>query len=229
MHRKVGIAAPCRIDRAEHLREEVCIWQIALRNSRQRKVEIQIDDAARLNIGVEYLCPRNISHLKRQRLRVGANVRTREDGDRRECSRSVGRFLRRLERGTVLYDACKILGGHRRLFICENLLLRRLALSADRPARREHHERLVRIFEEGFADQLLEIAFFQPVLEVSERVLIVQIGLRRAVIEPHFHHADAVDEPLRRGTEIRLAQTELDHIERGADQRPVEPAVRELR
>ena len=87
----------------------------------------------------------------------------------------------------------------------------------------------MRIFEEGFADQLLEIAFFQPVLEVSERVLIVQIGLRRAVIEPHFHHADAVDEPLRRGTEIRLAQTELDRIERGADQRPVEPAVRELR
>ena len=80
-HRQLCIAVRCRIDRTEHLCEQICVWQILLRNSCHWKVESQIDNAVRLEIRKEHLRPRKIAHLERQTLRILANVRPCKNGD----------------------------------------------------------------------------------------------------------------------------------------------------
>ena len=71
----------CRIDRTEHLCEQIRVRQILLRNGCHREVEIQIDNAVRLEIRKEHLRPRKIAHLERQTLRILANVRPCKNGD----------------------------------------------------------------------------------------------------------------------------------------------------
>ena len=86
----------------------------------------------------------------------------------------------------------------------------------------------MRILKERLANHLLEVALFQTILQLCEHILIAQVVRRRTVIQPGLHHADAVDQPLRRGAKVRLAQTELERIERCLHECVIEPAVRKF-
>ena len=227
-HGELGVAVPRGIDCAEHLREEVRIRQICLCNRRHWKVEIQVDNAVRLKIGVQNLRPRAVTHFKRQTLRVRTDVGACENRNRRECLLRVRLLLRRLERRTGVHNRSDLIGAHRRLFLREDLLLCRLTLLSERPARGERHECLMRILEEGLPNHLLEIAVRQPLLQFGKHILIAQIVLGRAIVEPRLHHANPVDESLRRGAKVRLAQTELERIERCLYECVIETAVREF-
>ena len=204
---------PRGIDRAEHLREEIGIGQILLRDCSHGEVKIQIDDAIRLDVGVKNLCPFNLTQIERQTLCLCTDVRPCENGNRRKSFLRIRCLLRLFECRTGVQDLCNLLGTHRGLFLRKDLLLYRLALLSECTARRKRHERLMRILEECLADHLLEVTVFQSPLELGKHILIAEIVLRRSIVEPRLHHADAVDQPLRRGTEIRFAQTELKGIE----------------
>ena len=84
------------------------------------------------------------------------------------------------------------------------------------------------ILKEGCANHLLEVTLFQTILQLRKHILIAQVVCRRTVVEPRLHHADAVDQPLRRRAKVRLAQTKLKRIERCLHERVIEPAVRKF-
>ena len=227
-HRELRIAVPRGIDRAEHLGEEIRIRQIRLCDRRHREVKIQIDNAVCLKIGVQNLRPRAVTNRKRQTLRVRTDVGACENRNRRECLLRVRLLLCRLECRTGIHHLRDLIGAHRCLFLREDRRLCRLTLLPERTAWRERHESLVWILKEGCANHLLEVVLFQTSLQLCEHILIAQVVCRRTVVEPRLHHADAVDQPLRRGAKVRLAQTELKRIERCLHERVIEPAVRKF-
>ena len=185
-----------RIDRTKHLCEQIRIRQILLRNRRHREVEIQIDNAVRLEIRKEHLRPREIAHLERQTLRILANVRPCKDRDRAQCLLRVRSLLRRLQRRTGAHNLRNLVCTHR------SLLLRQLRRLDCRPfrtectARRECHESGVRIVEERLANQLLEVAVLESFFERGKSILIAQIVLRRTAVEPRLHQTNSVDQSL---------------------------------
>ena len=216
---------PRGIDRTEHLGEEIRIRQIRLCDRCHWEVKIQIDNAVRLNVRIKDLRTFEIANFERQMLRLGADVGACEDWNRRECLLRIRLLLRRLECRAGIHHLRNLIGAHRRLFLSEDRRLCRLTLLPECTAWHERHESLMRILDEGFPNHLLEVALFQTILQLRKHILIAQIIGRCAIVEPRLHHADTVDQPLRRGAKVRLAQAELKRIERCLHERVIELTI----
>ena len=202
--------------------------QILLRDRHHREVEIQIDNAVRLDVGIKDLRTFKIANLERQMLCLFANIGACENRNRRECLLRIRLLLRRFQRRTGVNNCRDLIGAHRRLFLSEDRRLFFLTLLSERPARRERHESLMRILEEGFPNHLLEVALFQTILQLRKHILIAQIIGGCTIIEPRLHHTDAVDQSLRRGAKVRLTQTELERIERCLHECVIELTIRKF-
>ena len=181
-----------------------------------------------MDIAEEHLRAAKIADLERQRVRLLADVRELQHRDRAQGLLRLRALLAQLERLRRRDGRLDLRVAHRRLLFGELLLLLLLAARGHLRVRHHREQAAVRVREEVRLDERLEVAPREPVLHLLQQVLIAQVRLGSAAVEPALHDADAVDEPLRRRTEVGFAQAELHEVDGRLEELAVDAVFGEL-
>ena len=108
----------------------------------------------------------------------------------------------------------------------EALCLRRLPLLSQGVRGREQHPAGMGILEQQRLQQRFKVALAELFPQRAEEAAHLQVGLRRAAIEPALHHLQSQNQPLGHA-KVPLARLEFQMIQRGLHLPVIQPSRRQ--